>query len=53
MKRPGVEKDVELVRRLVGYANQLVVLSFGSVTVGYPKDDDAHRPKECHRNQLA
>ena len=45
----GGEKDVELVRRLVSDADQLVVFMFGSVTVGYPKDDDAHRPRK--RNQ--
>jgi hypothetical protein len=40
----GGEKDVELVRRLVSDADQVVVLSFGPVAVGYTKDDDAHRP---------
>ena len=42
----GGEKDVELVRRLVSDADQVVVLMFGPVTVGYPKDDDAHRPRK-------
>jgi len=46
----GGEEDVELIRRLVGDADQFVVLGLGPVTVGYPKDDDAHRPKE-YQNQ--
>ena len=48
----GGEEDVELIRRLVGDADQLIVLGLGPVTVGYPKDDDAHRPKEYDQNSI-
>ena len=40
----GGEEGVELVGRLVGDANQLVVLIFGPVSVRYPEDNDADRP---------
>jgi hypothetical protein len=41
----GREEDVELVGRLVGDADQFVVLIFGPVSVGYPEDNDTDRPK--------
>jgi hypothetical protein len=42
----GGEEDVELVCRLVGDANQFVVLIFRSVSVGNTEDNDADRPKK-------
>ena len=41
----GGEEDVKLVCRLVGNANQFVVLVFGPVSVGDTEDNDADRPK--------
>ena len=45
------EEDVKLVSCLVGNANQRVVLAFRPVSVRYPKDNNANRPRTPSINQ--
>lgn len=52
-KETGGEEDVELVGCFVGNANQCIVLAFRSVSVRYPEDNDADRPKMPSINQSA
>jgi hypothetical protein len=39
------KQDVELICRLIGNADQVVVLRFGPISVGYPENNDTDCPK--------